>query len=216
MTGVGASWHDQYDDPGSPLAVRLAVVREELRQAIARRPAGPVRLVSVCAGQGRDVIAALDGHPRRGDVSAVLVEIDPQNAELARRRIRAARLAGVSVVQADASSTDAYAGHVPADVLLVCGVFGNISAADIRRTIRLLPRLCGPGADVIWTRHLGPRDGSANLTPQVRAWFGEAGFEELAMRYTPQGYGIGTHRLAGPPQPYAPGLRLWTAFVQRW
>jgi hypothetical protein len=38
--------------------------------------AGPIRLLSLCAGQGRDVLGVLPGHARRGDVAAVLVESD--------------------------------------------------------------------------------------------------------------------------------------------
>jgi hypothetical protein len=36
--------------------------------------------------------------------------------------------------------------------------------------------LCRPGATVIWTRGRRPPD----LTPQVRAWFSENGFGEVA------------------------------------
>jgi hypothetical protein len=211
-----ANWHDEYDDPRSALSVRLAVVQDEVRQAIARRSAGPVRLVSVCAGEGRDVTGALASHTCRHAVSAVLVEVDPVHVEAARRRAAAAGLANVTVVQADASLTDSYAGHVPADIVLVCGVFGNIADADIQNTIARLPHLCAAGADVIWTRNLGPRDGSANLTPTIRAWFREAGFRELAFRWTEGGYGIGTHQLASPPEPHKPGRRLFTSFKQRW
>ena len=73
MNGDRVNWHDEYDDPGSPLAIRLGRVQDEIRQAIARRPVGPVRLASVCAGEGRDVIATLDHHPRGADVHAARV-----------------------------------------------------------------------------------------------------------------------------------------------
>lgn len=216
MTDATRNWHDDYDDPASPLAARLAIVRDELGKALSRRPSGPVRLVSVCAGQGRDVIGVLKHHPCRDAVSAALVELDPANDAAARRRAAAAGLPNVLVVEADASRTDSYAGHVPADILLVCGLFGNIPDADIRNTVGLLPHLCANGADVIWTRSLGPRDGSANLTPAIRGWFRDAGFRELAFRWTDGGYGIGTHQLSAPPKPFEPGRRLFTAFTQRW
>jgi hypothetical protein len=61
-------------------------------------------------------------------------------------------------------------------VLLLCGIFGNVSDADIERTIRAAAALCRPGGTVIWTRGRRPPD----LTPQVRAWFGENGFGEVA------------------------------------
>ena len=216
MTGTARDWHGEYDDPESPLAVRLAVVQDELRKALTRRPSGPVRVVSVCAGQGRDVMGVLGHHPRRDGVSATLMEADPRNAVAARRAAVEVGLPNVTVLEADASRTDSYAGLVPADVLLVCGLFGNISDADIRNTVALLPQLCAPGADVIWTRNLGPRDGSANLTPTIRGWFRESGFRELAFRWTDGGYGIGTHQLAAPPVPLETGRRLFTTFTQRW
>jgi hypothetical protein len=210
VTERWSSWHDEYDEPQSPLAVRLALVQDETRRALSRCAPGSIRLLSVGAGQGRDVIAALTDHPRQADVMAVLLEADPENVTIARQRAAAAGLTTVSVVQADASSTDAYAGHVPADVLLLCGLFGHLSDADIRSTIAHLPHLCGLGAGVVWTRHLGPRDGSANLTRTIRGWFRETGFEEVAFHYTQQGYGIGANRLATAPKTFTPGRRLFT------
>jgi hypothetical protein len=117
-------------------------------------------------------------------------------------------------VHADAGLTDAYAGRVPADVLLVCGVFGHLPDGDIRRTVAHLPHLCAAGASVVWTRHLGPPDGSANLTPALRGWFGEAGFAEVAFRSPAPGHGVGVHRLVAPPRPFVPGVRLF-AFTAR-
>jgi hypothetical protein len=52
------AWHRDYDDPGSPLSNRLERVSWHLCRALDRAPSGPVRLVSLCAGQGRDVLRA--------------------------------------------------------------------------------------------------------------------------------------------------------------
>jgi hypothetical protein len=65
-------WHRHYDDPSSALSARLRRVRAWLSQALDQAPDGPLRLVSLCAGQGHDVIGVLPGHPRRDDVHAVL------------------------------------------------------------------------------------------------------------------------------------------------
>ena len=187
------AWHDGYDDPSSPLAARLQRVQEHLRRAIDQAPAGPVRLVSLCAGQGRDVIGVLAGHPRRPDVSAVLVESDASNAERARLGAAEAGLPLVEVRQADASRAESFADALPAGILLLCGIFGNVSAADIRRTIEAAPGLCAPGAIVIWTRHRRAPD----LTPDVRAWFGASGFDEVAFDAleTSTLVGVGVSRL---------------------
>ena len=175
------AWHEGYDDPASGLSARLALVKRHLAAALDRAPAGPIRLVSLCAGQGRDVIETLPGHGRRDDVTAVLVETDPANVAWARDAASAAGLAGtdpesVEVRQADASQVAGFADALPADVLLLCGIFGNVSTADIERTITAAPALCAPGATVIWTRHRREPD----LTPRIRGWFTAAGFGELA------------------------------------
>jgi hypothetical protein len=165
-----------------------------------------VRAISVCGGQGHDLIGVLTEHPRRGDVSARLVELDEHNVLLARRAALAAGLDGVKVLVGDASITDAYAGAVPADLVLMCGVFGNITADDIANTIRHLPRLCTPEATVIWTRHRQPPD----LTPYIRQTFAHHGFEEVSFGGDGSSpFGVGANRLIAPPQPFQEGIRLF-------
>jgi hypothetical protein len=197
------AWHGAYEDPSSSLSARLRRVRYHLSGAIYRAPAGPVSVVSLCAGQGRDVIGVLPGHPRRDDVRAVLVEADATNAALARRAAADAGLAQVDVREGDASLVASFADALPAGVLLLCGIFGNVSDLDIQRTVEAAPTLCRPGATVIWTRHRRAPD----LTPQVRGWFAASGFEEIAFDAlaTDALTGVGVNRLrraapaASPP-----------------
>jgi hypothetical protein len=187
--------------------MRLSVVTRFLREALDRCPPGPVKLISLCAGQGRDVTAVLVDHPRRRDVTAHLVELDPRNVRHAQQRAAELEDVNVVVVRADAGVTNAYVGAVPANVVMVCGVFGNISTTDIERTVDLLPSLCAPGGTVIWTRHRRPPD----LTPTIRARFQAAGFEERSFE-RPAGafFGVGCHELVGPARPIEPGQRLFT------
>ena len=65
----------------------------------------------------------------------------------------------------DAGATAACAGAAPADLLLLCGIFGNVSDGDIAWTIAAVPSMLTAGGTVIWTRHTGEPD----LTPRVRA-----------------------------------------------
>jgi hypothetical protein len=198
------AWHEDYEEPDSALGQRLVLVQRQVRAALDRATRGPVRAISICAGQGHDLIGVLADHPRRADVTARLVELDEHNALLARRAAHTAGLDGVEVIATDASITDAYAGAVPADLILLCGVLGNISAADIANTIRQLPRLCAPGAAVIWTRHRHPPD----LAPYIRETFEQAGFEELTFEDSPP-FGVGANRLITSPQPFQEGVRLF-------
>ena len=209
MTQDWVEWHATYDDPGSHLQRRLEIVQRRLRDAIGDAPPGDLRLISLCAGQGRDVIGVLAAHERRDDVAARLVELDDRLVEQARAGITATGLERVEVVARDAGDLAVYAGMVPADLVLVCGVFGNISDDDVARTVRLLPSLCRPGATVLWTRHRLEPD----LTPTIRQWFAEAGFEEVGFE-TVEGFffGVGAHRWPGPT-PAAPGEERLFTFV---
>jgi hypothetical protein len=188
-----ARWHDAYDDPASPLSIRLGLVQGHLSDALTAAPPGPIRLLSLCAGQARDVLGVLPGHPRRYDVTAVLVELDPRNARLAADRAVRAGLGTVSVREADAGVVAGYASALPADVLLLCGIFGNVSEDDIRRTIAAAPAMCARGGTVIWTR--GRR--APDLTPRLRDWFTAAGFTELAFDAPDEAslISVGVHRL---------------------
>jgi hypothetical protein len=200
-------WHDPYDDPSSALSGRLRIVQRFIREALDEAETRPIRVVSACAGEGRDLLGVLDDHPRRADVRARLVEMDPVIAGAARRAAAAAQLTGVDVVTGDASSSSVYAGAIPADLVLMCGIFGNVADDDVRRTVAFLPRLCADGARVIWTRHRREPD----LTVEIRGWFAEAGFEEVEFVAPEEAwFGVGAHRLKGPRAAFEPGVRLFT------
>lgn len=201
-------WHERYEDPGSGLSRRLRLVRGHVADAFDAAPPGPVRVLSLCAGEGRDLLDVLPGHSRRDDVTATLVELEPALADAARATVTAAGLDSVTVRTADASNTANVADAVPADVLLLCGIFGNVSDDDVHRCVDHAATLCAPGATVIWTRHRRAPD----LTPSIRAWFTAAGFDEVAFG-VPEGNvwaGVGVHRLAGAPRPFVTGTRLFT------
>src|SRR5487761_860579 len=164
------AWHDQYDDPNSSLAERLWIVQQRLDELLTTAPAGRIRLISMCAGQGRDVLGVVPKHKRQSDVSAVLVELDPANVRAAREAAAGAGLRSLEVIEDDAALSDVYAPFVPADIVLACGIFGNVSDADVENTVRTLSMLCNPGAAVIWTRHRREPD----LNRDIRGWLVES------------------------------------------
>jgi hypothetical protein len=200
-------WHAPYEDPASGLSVRLRHVQDGVAEALLERPPGPISVISLCAGQGRDVIDVVASHERAGDVRALLVEQDPALVAFARDRAAAAGVGdGVTVIEGDASLARHFGPAVPADLVLVCGVFGNISADDVSATVAALPSFCAPGASVIWTRHRRPPD----LTPAIRGWFAAAGFSERSFA-APEGYvlAVGRHQLVGAPAAFDPERRLF-------
>jgi hypothetical protein len=200
------AWHQDYDDPDSALARRLAAVQDQIQAALDVAPPGPLHAVSVCAGQGRDLIGVLATHPRRADVVARLVELDPRNAAVARVAAESAGLPGVEVVAGDAALTDSYAGQVPAYLVLACGVFGNITEADIERTVGYCAQLCAHGGTVVWTRGRWAPD----LVPRICDWFAGRGFEQVWVSGPAERWGVAAHRFAGTPVPLERGARMFT------
>lgn len=203
-------WHAGYDDPNSGLSWRLAYVQRQIGDVLDQR-SGPLRIVSACAGDGRDVIGTLAARPDAARVSAYLIEINQTLAQRAREAAARAGLSGVQVRLADAGWTDAYAQAVPADLILLVGIFGNISDEDIHETIRAAPQLCAAGATVLWSRARKPRD----INDLIRSWFAEAGFADIDYA-TCDAQGLtaaGAARYTGRPQPLVPGRRMF-AFVR--
>jgi hypothetical protein len=208
-------WHGDYEAPHSSLARRLAVVRQCLRRALGeapRDPAGGRRLISVCAGDGRDVLPVLAEHPAGRHVRALLVELDPELSERARDTAAALGLDGVEVRTADAGRTDTYRDAGRAHVLLACGVFGNITVDDMRATVAALPGLLVPGGIAIWTRGRG--HDVDDRSGEVRVRFAEHGFIELSFtRPDDACFRVGMSRLtAGRRAGLESGTRLF-AFV---
>jgi hypothetical protein len=206
------AWHAAYDDPTSSLSRRLAVVQQRIRLALDAAPPGPIRVLSLCAGDARDATGALRGHPRVHDVSGVLVEFDEHLARAARANVAAA---GVSLVvrRGDAADTRVFTDVVPVDVLLLVGIFGNITDEDVAATVATVPALCRSGASVIWTRHRRAPD----LTPRIRDWFDLAGCESVDLS-SPEGesFAVGTERVAtSSPLPVVPH-RLFTFRDDLW
>jgi len=196
-------WHEAYERPESSLTQRLTVVRRRIGEALDRCPPGPIRVVSMCAGDGRDLLGVSESHGRASDVRAWLIELDPQLA----RRAREAAPPGIEVVCGDAGHSNAYVGAVPADLLLCCGVFGNISEEDIITTIKSWPMLCDSGATVIWTR--GGHGPGPDRRDEVRSWVTSSGFEEIAFDGAPATYGVGVARMVRDSEPFRPGARLF-------
>ncbi|HET6910126.1 MAG TPA: class I SAM-dependent methyltransferase [Mycobacteriales bacterium] len=198
-------WHEQYDDPGSSLSRRLEVVRR-LLTGIVEPMSGDDRVLSLCAGDGRDVIPVVAGLPALRRPELVLVELDEQLASAARENAQDAGVAA-TVIAADAGDTSLWRQHLPVNLLMLCGIFGNISDDDIRSTIEAAPAMLPKGGTVIWTR--GARR-ERDLRPQVRQWFNEAGFTEVHFESEPGGFGVGVNRSPDAAAPRAIPDQLFT------
>jgi len=206
------AWHENYDDPASSLSRRLQVVRSELASLLAAAT-GPVRLVSLCSGDGRDTLPVLAASP--GPIDALLVELDPRLADRARSTARELGLDRVEVRTGDAGSTDTFADACPADVLLACGVFGNVRDEDVVATVATLPSLLTHRAHVVWTRGCrvpqDPTEVDGDPSLVVRDLFVSAGFEEVSFVCPDDAaFRVGVHRWPGPDGRPERGVNLFT------
>ena len=181
MSG-GRDWHalhEAYADPTSSLSRRLAEVRSQLAALLADCE-GPVRLLSLCSGDGRDTVPVLAASGR--EVDACLIELDPELAEAARLAAREADVT-VEVRTADAGAVAAFEDLLPVDVV---------------RTVAAARVMVATGGAVIWTRGKGvPGDPTAHADPAewVRGRFEAVGFEAVVF-VTPDdaSYRVGVER----------------------
>lgn len=209
-------WHRRYDEPGSGLSWRLERVRHHLAAAL-DRCAGEARVLNVCAGDGRDLFGVLAGRADADRVSAVLLELHPELAQRARELGAGVGAARVEVRTVDAGLSDSYLGAAPADVVVMVGIFGNVTDHDLWRLVAFAPQLCRPGATLIWSRGRRfsadlPGVTSGDLNEEVRAHLAASGFAELA--YEPRDEGsrpaLGVVRYDGPPVALELGHPLFT------
>jgi hypothetical protein len=165
------------------------VVQDRLRELF-HSPAPPRSVLALCAGEGRDLIPVLADLPAAQRPVATLVELDANLAASAERHAQEAGLA-VSVRVGDAGSPSTWSDVSPVDLLMLCGIFGNVSLDDVRATIRAVPALLNDGGHVIWTR--GYFDDEPDVRPQLRRWFADSGLTELSFDAEPLGYGVGVN-----------------------
>jgi len=202
-------WYKHYDSlPG--LQERLRIVREQIVAALNECPAGQIQIVSICAGDGRDLIGALQKHPRRNDVSALLLD---NHAESIARGEAAAKETGLQrqlrFLDADAAQAKNYLGAVPADLVLLSGFLGHLPHRDVPALINSLPMFCKTGGQVIWNRHLILHDGPEQIL-LIRGFFRQTSFEEIYFTATDlNGFAIARVRFAGKSRRLEPSRVLF-------
>jgi hypothetical protein len=188
-------WHRSYADPDSELSQRLAIVTAAIEDALSAAPAGPIAVLSLCAGEARDLCGAAHGHPRAADVRGCAVELNAGLASIAAQQLRAAGTS-VEVRCADAGRPIHWDDLLPVDLLLLAGIFGNLADADVQRTVAATATMVRPGGTIIWTRHRRAPD----LTPNIRDWFDDAGCTPIGFTSAgPNSYAVGVERMGPSP-----------------
>jgi hypothetical protein len=194
-------WYKHYD--ATPrIQARLRVVRRQIIDFVNECPAGPITIVSVCSGDGRDLVGALADHPRRNDVVAWLLDT---HAETLDRGKGAATAAGLErqfhFLLADAARADSYRDIVPVDLVLISGVLGHLRPDGVSGLLGALPMLCKAGGCVILNRGMLFNDGRRQV-PAIRELLRNTGFVERDYEVTSaDGFACLWARFTGPAQP---------------
>ena len=200
------AWHDIYANPSSPMSRRLSLVQRLIARRLDRTWPKPLRVLSICAGDGRDILQVLAERDDANRVTATLLEMEPVLCARARATAAEARLENIHVRQADAGISDAYAGAVPADLILLVGALGHITDDDARTLFDALPAMCNRNAMLIWSRRR-----ERDLIATLQQWLAERGFAEVFA--SPQGFHVGVHRFTGQPTAALPPGRRIFSFV---
>jgi len=203
-----ASWHDEYENEGSELHLRKRGVQEHIAAIVDESPAGPVTIVSVCGGQCREVIGALENHPRRADIQGRLVELDPDNAAFASEWAKRVGLVNLEIFNGDASAAASYQGLPPVDIVVISGVFGHINNDDRVRLISFARQLLRKGGYVVWTSHsLG-----GGKVEEIREHFRNLEFNEQSHATLSGKFGFTVTRsqYVGEPVPFDPNAKIFT------
>ena len=203
-------WHTLYNDGESGLAKRLRIVQESISDCLPDAIEERFQIIDICSGDGRDLLDVLDRYPVKDSVHSFLVELDTRLANESGHTASEKNLQNVTVVNGDASLLSIYKDVSRADLILLCGVFGNISNDDIQNTIEALPQISKQGAKVIWTRHLRQPE----VMPTIQDLFRTSGFIEVNIKTTDdQSYVIATYEFKGSPMPLKNDTRLF-AFIK--
>jgi putative methyltransferase len=177
---------------------RLEAVQEHLRKNLNEAPAGPLRLISICAGDGRDVIGVLQTHKRRTDVSAWLVELDRESVAAGVRETSIVGLDDiVRFINGDATDYTTYEGIAPANVVLACGVWGHVPAHERASLAGAIAELCKLRGTITWTR--GVSAGMVRLN-EIERLFVRPRWENVRTTITAdKRWAVATYRNFGPP-----------------
>ena len=177
---------------------RLLAVQEHLAECLDSSPRGSVHIISMCAGDGSDVIGVLGSHPRRSDVFAWLVESNSQTvADGILQSTRAGLENTVEFLTEDGTLYATYKRIAPTDIVLLCGVWGHVPAQERVQLVRALACLCKPGGTVIWTRGV-----SKDMTRlrEIQLLFDDPSWNLVRFTLTSdKKWSVGTYRYRGPP-----------------
>jgi hypothetical protein len=212
-------WHSAYDK-NPAFKKRLVLVRKHLSNCLDRSAPGEVRIISVCAGDGRDILGTLADHRRLAEARVRLVELDRKLVADGKNASETLGLSGhVEFVNGDATDPSCYRAVAPASIVVICGMLGLVDPSELANVVRAMQALCAHKGHVVWTRRLDWRNG-VQQTKILGNLMAEAGFRQTKLNMTSfrallsktpgPSFAVGTHRYDGEPVALPESGRLFT------
>ena len=227
MSAPGCDWSSRFYTEQHPgFVARLKTTTRMIAESLAEAPAGEVRVLSLCCGDGRDLLGALRDHPRKGDVRALMIDRDASSVRRGRQWAHEQGLGErIEFVNSDAADWTGMGGWVPFHMVIISGVFVHLTVEHAQNLVGALPMLCRDGSTVVWNRRVvaastgGQETGDpiprAHL-PDLRAFFAAAGFVTAACEETgPIGHGILRDVYRGPVVPFEPRSGIFEFKIYR-
>ncbi len=145
---------------------------------------------------------------RRHDVSAWLIEQDRRSVLDGTRRAAHFGLANiVTFLNGDATDYATYQRIAPADIVLMCGVWGHVPTLERVPLVRALTALCKARGVVIWTR--GISKGLERLH-EIQSMFATSSWEQGRVSFTSdKKWAVVIHRYLGLPNTLPTSGRLF-------
>lgn len=193
---VWSGWPDKiYQDQS--YRQRLEAVQGQIKGFLDTAPAGPQRILNICAGDGRDVLGAIGDHPRRTDVLAWFVELDSDSVNQGRQTAAKLGLDNLTrFINGDATVYSTYQPIGRADLVIACGVWGHVPTFEMPSLVRAMATFCNPGGRLIWTR--GVSRGIEKVR-ELEALFDEQLWDDHQLTFTPnKAWAVATYRYRGP------------------
>jgi hypothetical protein len=176
---------------------RLEAVQGQIKKFLDTAPAGPFRILNICAGDGRDVLGAVCEHPRRTDVFAWFVELDRDSVEQGRQTaVKLGLENSTRFINGDATVYSTYRSVGRADLVIACGVWGHVPTPEKPSLVRAMATFCNPGGRLIWTR--GVSRGIEKVR-ELEALFDEQTWDDHQLTFTPnKSWAVAIYRYCGP------------------
>lgn len=168
-------WHENaYNNTNSLAYQRTEIVKNLINKYLYEINKNVV-IVSIGAGQGRDILSVLKERKDNNRIFTYLIDTDMECLDYAKNYAEKNNIINVNVVNIDGSLTENYKDIPKADLIIFCGMMNQKNTEEVKSLANNMKFLCNEDAQIIWSRHGYDEDYSTSF----RNVFNENFYKEL-------------------------------------